>query len=625
MAITNTDWHGDVPPRWAGHGLFQETGRYKGPAEAAKMLLSGRWDFTPLRLWEMVNAHNDELLAYAKQHHITILRLVWSPGFSHEGDRVQWEIMREYIRKAHRKRIKVTTYLSLTNSFWQEMFEAEPQAGQWRQVHHDGGNVPYMAATYYGEVSRVLMCVNNPGWREYMKYKVRAALEAGADGLFFDNLFSKCFCPICREGFARYTQEVYGQAHELPRPDAITQNQLQKQTGIEVIADSDHNLSGDRPFLHQARSEYWNLSTTDFLREVWEMSRRIKPDVLFGHNAHERWPMNQVGNYKLSEDDKVCSYDPGSEAIWTNFGLWKYLFEDGGRHKPFLNGVRSKAEWAEINACGGDSTVMVDPAYHAFHKSFGRQIYHRTQPLSRVGVVLRGLSPVAERAPFFSHLARHNVQFDVVIYEQIDKYKLSLYNLLVLFDLQAIGSDTADVLRRYVRRGGNLIATGPTGTARHNWEPRDVGCLANLLEANDDASTAGRREHGFGKGQVVCYVESIGDKLRDGQVDEHTGKFIEDVRRLQGQPVVKVDAPDGVLVNVMGKGRNKVIVHLINYRPQPVGPVRVTLPGCSLTQVRLLSPDKGEPVLNRVEAGDAGLSFEIDGLDVYTVAVASSS
>ena len=76
MAMTNMNADAPCPPRWAEHGLFRETGRYEGPAETAKMLLSGRWDFTPLRLWEKTNAYNDELLAYAKEHHITILRLV---------------------------------------------------------------------------------------------------------------------------------------------------------------------------------------------------------------------------------------------------------------------------------------------------------------------------------------------------------------------------------------------------------------------------------------------------------------------------------------------------------------------------------------------------------------------
>lgn len=623
MAITNISSDKAGLPRWAEHGLFRSIARYEGPAEGAKMLLSGRWHFTPLQLWEKVTGYNDELLDYARKHHANMLTLVWSPGFSHQGDQVQWQIMREYIRKAHRKGIKIIAYHSLTNSFWQEMFEAEPRARQWRQLNHEGDNVPYMAATYHGQVSRVLLCVNNREWREYFQEKVRGALEAGVDGLFFDNLFSKCFCPICREGFADYTRQIYGQAYEMPAPENITEQQLQARTGVEVIADSDRNLPPERPFLHMLRSQYWNNSTTDFLREIWDMARQIKPDLVFVHNAHERWPMNEVGNFKLSEDDQPCSYDPATGAIWTNFGLWKYLFEDCGRQKPFENGVSSKVEWAEINACGGDAGRVADPAYHEFHQRFGRQIYNRTQPLGRVGVVLRGLSPVAERAPLFSHLARHNIQFDLVIYEQIDRYKLSLYNLLILFDLRAMGGETAELLRRFVRRGGNLIATGPTGIAKHYWQPRQDSCLTDVLGVSMADHPAGRIENQFGKGQVVFYPASIGQKLTDQKADNYCQQFIDDVRRLQGPAVLEIDGPDGVLATVMGRGRNTIIVHLMNYRPDPVDSVTVRLPGCKLTNVELLSPDQPQPVLGQVSTGPDELSFAVQHLQVYTVAVVS--
>ena len=120
--------------------------------------------------------------------------------------------MREQIKKAHRKGIKLIAYLSVTNSFWQEMFEAEPASKGWKQVNHDGQDVPYMAATYTGIVTRVLMCVNQQPWRDYIKYKITKALEAGADGLFFDNLFSKCFCPICREKFGGLHRAAVRQA-----------------------------------------------------------------------------------------------------------------------------------------------------------------------------------------------------------------------------------------------------------------------------------------------------------------------------------------------------------------------------------------------------------------------------
>ena len=230
---------------------------------------------------------------------------------------------------------------------------------------------------------------------------------------------------------------------------------------------------------------------------------------------------------------------------------------------------------------------------------------------------------MADRAPFFSHLARHNVQFDAVIYEQIDQYKLSLYRLLILFDLRAMGSDTADRLRAFVRRGGNLIATGPTGIARHYWQPREESCLSDLLGISASEGPGDRVEGRFGKGQVVFYPDSIGEKLAAKQLDSACRQFIDDVIRLEGEPVCRIVGPDGVLATVMGKGRNKIIVHLMNYRHEAAEPVTVSLPGCNFPNVSLLSPDRTQPTLEGVENRPDGVSFVVRDLRCYAVAAVS--
>ncbi len=72
-------------------------------------------------------------------------------------------------------------------------------------------------------------------------------LPAGADGLFFDNLFSKCYCPICRKGFADYTEKFYGQRHDLPVPEAAQgPRDVGNRSGAEVIADSHRRRDASR-------------------------------------------------------------------------------------------------------------------------------------------------------------------------------------------------------------------------------------------------------------------------------------------------------------------------------------------------------------------------------------------
>jgi len=609
-------------PRWARRGYFRAASFYEGPAETAKMILSGRWDYTPLRLYKRCLAYDgDEILNWAKTHGVNYLTIVWSPGFSHRSDEVQWNIVRDFIRRAHRKGIHIVAYHSLTNCFWQEMFAVEPQAKQWRQVDHEGNDVPYMAAIYPGLVTRILMCVNNPHWREYLKYKVRKALEAGADGLFFDNLFSKCYCEICRRKFAEYTQRLYGRAYEMPAPEPQPPVQDDRtRSGIEVVADSERHKGELRPFLSLARDQFWNDSVADFLRELWEMARSIKPDVVFRHNAHERWPMNLYCNFKSSEDSTPPRWHPDGD-MWSNVALWKYLYEDGGREKPFFNAVRSKLEWAEILAFGGEPRSVVDPAYQNWHRKYAARLYADVQPAGRVGLLMRSLQPIPLKAPLCTLLARKNVQFDIVIYEMLaERYDLSRYEMLLANDVRFMSDEACDLIRRFVRDGGTLIATGETSLFTEHWQRRNDYALADLFGVSFRPDLHGRYERQIGKGRVVFYPQSVQDAAADGRLDGVVTQWLADVVSLQRRPVLRMDGPDGLLASIFVRGRRQ-FVHLVNFRDEPVRAVRINLPDCRSKRVVLLSPDAGvDLTVQDLQVTADGLTFTVPEVAIYTVA-----
>jgi hypothetical protein len=101
------------------------------------------------------------------------------------------------------------------------------------------------------------------------------------------------------------------------------------------------------------------------------------------------------------------------------------------------------------------------------------------------------------------------------------------------------------------------------------------------------------------------------------------------VEAVQKKPALKVEAPDGVLASVWQKG-SKRIVHLVNYRGQPVRNVKVVVPDAKAAKVQLLSPE-GEMTAADVEmvTGSAagqppvarGVRFTVPQVGVYTVAV----
>ena len=72
----------------------------------------------------------------------------------------------------------------------------------WLQQGNDGKPL----ASWYGGDYRPA-CMNNPDWRTYEKFMVRQSLEAGMDGIFFDNPTVHphgCYCRFCMEKFAKF-------------------------------------------------------------------------------------------------------------------------------------------------------------------------------------------------------------------------------------------------------------------------------------------------------------------------------------------------------------------------------------------------------------------------------------
>ncbi len=72
---------------------------------------------------------------------------------------------------------------------------------QWMQQNVRG---EVLKSWYGGDYEPA--CMNNPDWRTYQKYVLRLQLDAGMDGIFFDNPTvhpDGCYCPYCMQAFQR--------------------------------------------------------------------------------------------------------------------------------------------------------------------------------------------------------------------------------------------------------------------------------------------------------------------------------------------------------------------------------------------------------------------------------------
>src|SRR5207249_2136917 len=132
-------------------------------------------------------------------------------------------------------------------------FRASPSS--WRQQDRDGNPLP---SWYGGDYQPA--CMNNPDWRAYEKFMVRQQLEAGCDGIFFDNPTvhpQGCYCRYCMEKFGQF------------------------------LGHSGDNLAALREGAATNRSAFMSFRSTiarDFLAEMRNYARAVKPGALVTAN-----------------------------------------------------------------------------------------------------------------------------------------------------------------------------------------------------------------------------------------------------------------------------------------------------------------------------------------------------
>lgn len=172
-------------PDWARSGLYRSARWDGGPIEAEKGRLSDWPNYTSADEHGVMAAtrewYNPRTIDFLKTAHINWAWVTWSVGFSNETEQPQWEQLRRYIEECHRNGIRVAAYFSIANMFWEDMFDKVPASRQWVDKMPDG------SPRYYKPPHRYMARIDHPGWREYVRARIRAALDAGADSFWVDN------------------------------------------------------------------------------------------------------------------------------------------------------------------------------------------------------------------------------------------------------------------------------------------------------------------------------------------------------------------------------------------------------------------------------------------------------
>ena len=190
--------------------------------------------------------------------------------------------------------VKLETF----DKHWSPEFRArfrQPPAA-WRQQDRNGNPLP---SWYGGDYQPA--CMNNPDWRAYERFIIHQQLEAGCDGIFFDNPTvhpQGCYCGYCMERFAQFLDRE----GLLPAGNPLAVKALRELADQQPAAFMRFRGTIARDFLSAMRAYARSLKSTALVTANNSLN---SADVLYsqcrtyGYNIYE---MSQAEDLVVVED-----------------------------------------------------------------------------------------------------------------------------------------------------------------------------------------------------------------------------------------------------------------------------------------------------------------------------------
>jgi len=575
----------DSMPEWAKPGRIRFTRWDGGPIETSKAFLSGWPGFNPPipeYVEVMTNWYDLRTVALLGEASFNAVWVTFSNGFSIPTERSQQEQLRRYIDECHRQGIHVFAYQSVANMFWEDMFEHVPESRAWVSLGPDGKPVPYGAGDYtkMGRVTRYMADLSKSGWRDYLKKRIDLAIDAGADGIMYDN----CFSPYLGETF----EDIYRYAVSR-KPDML------------IMANFHNNDFIFNRLINAITTE--EGGEAGIFSEKNVLNNRFKEELGFMLRVDDGLLANNVGRFRIFQNL--------SEG-WKSVHIESRMREVGWPETDVMCAERQQLVLAENMMFGAANETFVEGAFA--HRLWERDpetmkiwraigVYNRfladneayytdTRSMASTAVVLDNRS---QGVPLLNGLAGRRVIYDVLYEHELTPGRLKPYAVVALLTTEMAHDRAVKALEEYVTGGGKLIAVGKVLTRDEKGRPRPQ---PGFIRAKT------------GKGESIYF-----DQLPS--IDELARKLL----AADHPPPVTVTAPPGVLYNFVEQPKDgRVIVHLLNYTLRPVQSIQVRAQG-KFTEARLLTPDRPrEPAL--VIASSATMAeVQVPFLRTYSILV----
>lgn len=428
----------------------------------------------------------------------------WWKGYGLEHERPGMAQVAELFPICKELGLRAVCYHTFGSLTLDTLLHEEPDAGDW--IARTQAGQPTSCQTSH-QCFRNRPCFSSEGYLAYMEKVLGECLDAGADGIHFDNIGMQaepeaCHCPRCEKLFRAYLQERFG-----------------GDLGEEIFGMRDFT-HGTVPWFNQHNQANKLFDAKVPLHRAWidfkcdvlaragnrlvDFIRGRKADAFVEMNAMEDdgfaaafWRGNDY-DAMLPKLDMVC--DEGSAKDTIN------------KHGAMVGPMRSK-KWARALGCahaaGGTLRIKAldfaeDLAFSNAPQPFWKR--HRDYQLKAeslaVVAVLRErnslaynrLDPWEETIAAEQYLIERRIPFDIVSNDQLESLD-DRYRILIVAGAEVMSDAIRDTIEKWVAAGGSLLLAGKSGMFDEHYRVRRVQLKA--IETMEDYRQAQKSRNAF--------------------------------------------------------------------------------------------------------------------------------
>lgn len=628
--------------------------------------------------------HTEAAILALKRQGINAVMINLHKGAGLKAEAEDIEEARRYVELAHRQGLKVGGYIG-GSIFYETLFAEEPDAVNWVQRDEYGRPIYYTDTQTF----RMMPDRNHPGYREFMRRVLKLGIaDLKMDFIHFDQLMwwrvpYSSYTKLDDEMFRDYVRGKYS------REDMKLRFGYPEMPGLELprfgpVAAPLTGFSEIRNPSLQEMALFKASSLAARYGEYDEYIHTFNPNAMLMGNPTMDLESNNglvygVDLAQLMQHGDMLSSEDGNEPHWTDDGrlITRIRTYKAGRAlgqsivcwqqdprvlgQPAIQHLKGTPALRLAEALAyndrnlgfvagldvGNEPLPADAQRYVDFFWKQEPLLTNTRPLADVAV-LRSFASVEFNAPkvipvvtlFEQSLIQAQLPFGLIYDRHLSD--LSPYKVVVLANQDALSDRQVEALRRYVQRGGGLVATDSSSLMNHWRQRRRQFGLADVLGMDEPppegaANTPVR--HNFGKGRVV-YIPRVEPAVAPPRAAFHFrfpnsywklprnhADLIAAVRWAAWDKLrAEVDAPAWVTMELAEQRPSGTwLLHLLNYRPEaPVSDIvaRLRLPeGAKLKTARLLTPDEaGERKLTSSGHGEA-IVLKLPPLKLYQLAV----